>query len=69
MIVIITEKPSAKKNFATALGGINGSYKGEKYEIVNSIGHLFAFPKRIDSLVNDEINGYFGEPVVERRIE
>ena len=22
-----------------------------------------------DSLVNDEINGYFGDPVVERRIE
>lgn len=43
MIVILTEKPSARQNFSKALGGDKGTYKGEQYRLVNSIGHLFAY--------------------------
>ena len=45
MIGILTEKPSAAKNFATALGGMTGTYNGEQYLIVNSVGHLYEFKK------------------------
>lgn len=43
MVGILTEKPSAAKNFAKALGGMEGSFNGEKYVIVNSRGHLFGY--------------------------
>ena len=33
MILVLAEKPSAKKNFATALGGTAGRYNGEEYKI------------------------------------
>lgn len=51
MIAILTEKPSAAKNFAKALGGLDGIYHGEEYRIVNSVGHLFAFPSDPSELV------------------
>ena len=41
MIGILTEKPSARKNFAKALGGNKGTYKGESYVLVNALGHLY----------------------------
>ena len=40
MIVILTEKPSAARNFTKALGGKEGIYNGEKYKIVSARGHL-----------------------------
>ena len=40
MLAILTEKPSAARNFATALGGQAGTYNGEEYRIVNARGHL-----------------------------
>ena len=43
MIGILCEKPSAAKNFAKALGGMNGSYNGEHYLIVNAVGHLYGY--------------------------
>lgn len=43
MIGILTEKPSAARNFAKALGGMSGTYKGEQYTIVNARGHLYEF--------------------------
>ena len=43
MIGILTEKPSAAADFATALGGKNGSYNGEQYQIVNARGHLYEY--------------------------
>lgn len=43
MVVIMTEKPSAARNFAKALGGPKGTYDGESYVIVNALGHLFEF--------------------------
>ena len=43
MIGILTEKPSAGRNFAKALGGVSGTYNGEQYVIVSARGHLFEF--------------------------
>ena len=41
MIGIICEKPSAARNFAKALGGLKGVYKGNEYIIVNARGHFY----------------------------
>lgn len=40
-VVVITEKPSAAKNFAKALGGMSGTFNGEKYRIVHAVGHVY----------------------------
>lgn len=40
---ILAEKPSAMRNFAKALGGESGNYKGQEYVIAASRGHLFQF--------------------------
>lgn len=45
MIGILTEKPSAARNFSEALGGMTGTYNGEQYTIVNSLGHLYEYKK------------------------
>lgn len=37
----MTEKPSASRNFAKALGGMSGTYNGEQYVIVTARGHLY----------------------------
>lgn len=37
---ILTEKPSAARNFAAALGGMSGTFEGTEYVIVNARGHL-----------------------------
>lgn len=47
MIGILTEKPSAARNFAKALGAqktgdhYSGSFHGESFVIVHSVGHLY----------------------------
>lgn len=47
MIGILTEKPSAARNFAKALGGTKtgsnfyGCYQGESFVVVNAVGHLY----------------------------
>lgn len=41
LIGILTEKPSAKKNFIKAFGGESGSINGEQFVIVNALGHLY----------------------------
>ena len=43
MLGILTEKVSAARNFATALGGISGQFNGENYVIVAASGHMFEF--------------------------
>lgn len=48
-LLIITEKPSAAKSFATALGGRTGEFNGNSYEIVNLYGHI------ISNSVPDEV--------------
>ena len=45
MIGILCEKPSAGRNFSTALGGMTGTYNGEQYQIVCSRGHLYELEK------------------------
>lgn len=45
MIGILTEKPSAMRNFAKALGGTRGMYNGEEYILVAARGHLYEFSK------------------------
>jgi DNA topoisomerase-3 len=40
---ILTEKPSAARQFAAALGGSSGSYKGEQFVIAHARGHLYEF--------------------------
>lgn len=40
MILILAEKPSAKRNFAKALGGASGSYAGVQYKICALRGHV-----------------------------
>ena len=43
MIGILAEKTSAARNFAKALGGMQGNYNGEDYIIVAARGHLYGF--------------------------
>ncbi|MCR4655829.1 MAG: hypothetical protein K5770_06325 [Lachnospiraceae bacterium] len=43
MIGILTEKPSAARNFEKALGGMRGEYRGEEYRIAVERGHLYGF--------------------------
>lgn len=54
MIGILTEKPSAARNFAAALGGQSGTYNGERYVIVSARGHLFGFIKDPDKQVSPD---------------
>ena len=42
-IGILTEKPSAARNFAAALGGMTGTFNGEGYVIAAARGHLYEF--------------------------
>lgn len=42
-VLIVSEKPSAARNMAAALGGMAGAFGGERYEIVALRGHLFEF--------------------------
>ena len=54
MIGILTEKPSAGRNFAKALGGSKGNYNGEDYVIVSARGHLYEFVNPDEMCGNDE---------------
>ncbi|MFJ2662606.1 DNA topoisomerase [Arthrobacter koreensis] len=42
-IGILTEKPSASRNFAAALGGMAGNFQGQDYKITAARGHLYEF--------------------------
>lgn len=42
-IGILTEKPSAARNFATAFGGMTGTVDGKDYVIAHARGHLYEF--------------------------
>lgn len=49
VVGILTEKNSAARNFATALGGtssaMTGEYSGELYAITAARGHLYELKK------------------------
>lgn len=51
MIGILVEKPSAKKNFAKALGGVQGTFDSEKFIICNSVGHLYHLSTNMEDQV------------------
>ncbi len=42
-LLVIAEKPSAAQNFATALGGMSGTFEGDTFAIVNLFGHILAY--------------------------
>ena len=48
MIVVLNEKPSQARNFAKALGGMEGSFEGERYSIVALHGHVYALAEPAD---------------------
>lgn len=60
MLMILTEKPSAAKNFAKALGGKTGTYDGKQYKIVNSVGHLLTFKEPHEMVHPDDAADYQG---------
>ncbi len=43
VVGILTEKPSAARNLAAALGGMSGRFNGEEYVIAHARGHLYEF--------------------------
>ncbi|KAA8435057.1 DNA topoisomerase [Weissella sagaensis] len=51
--LIVTEKPSAAKNFVKALGGQTGQFSGNDYRIVNLHGHMMGF-KEPEEMVSEE---------------
>lgn len=55
---ILTEKPSAARNFAKALGGQSGTYNGEDYVIVFARGHLFELKQPVDQVVSAKREKY-----------
>ncbi len=58
MYVILTEKPSASRNFAKAFGGMSGTYKGQKYAIVNALGHLVEFKEPHEQVHDDYVDEF-----------
>ena len=43
VVGILTEKPSAARNLAAALGGMSGRFNGEEFVITHARGHLYEF--------------------------
>lgn len=58
MIGILTEKPSAAKNFSTALGGMSGTFNGEQYTICASHGHLYGLAMPEKQVSEDKQDDY-----------
>lgn len=58
MVCILTEKPSAARNFAKALGGVKGNFNGESYEIVSARGHLVEFKKPAEQVPPEKAERY-----------
>lgn len=57
-VCILAEKPSAARNFAKALGGKSGTYKGQDYVIVPARGHLFEFKDPTEMVPADKKDKY-----------
>ena len=58
MYVILTEKPSASRNFAKAFGGMKGTYKGQPYVIVNALGHLLELKEPHEQVHDDYVEEF-----------
>lgn len=50
-LAVLTEKPSAGRAFAAALGGVQGTFNGEQYVVVSARGHLFELAQPHEQLV------------------
>lgn len=48
MVGILCEKPSAARNFSTALGGMTGNFNNTNYRIVHALGHVYEFAQPND---------------------
>lgn len=61
-LLIICEKPSAARNFETALGGRTGSFEGDEYVIINLFGHVLAHetPEKVAYPNHAQTVGPFG---------
>ena len=55
---ILAEKPSAARNFAKALGGKSGTYKGQAYVIAAARGHLYEFKDPTEMVPSDKVDKY-----------
>lgn len=49
--IILTEKPSAMKNFVKALGGKTGTFNGDTFQIEALRGHVMTLPNKVSALV------------------
>lgn len=58
MHVILTEKPSASRHFAKALGGMSGTYNGVQYQIIASRGHLLTFKEPHQNVPKDYVDQF-----------
>lgn len=56
--LIVTEKPSAAKNFVKALGGQTGNFAGNDYRIVNLHGHMMGFKEPEEMVSTDKQTAY-----------
>lgn len=61
-LLIICEKPSAARAFASALGGQRGTFEGDEYVITNLYGHIMELgkPAEVAKREYKEIVGEFG---------
>lgn len=56
--LLIAEKPSAAKNFAKALGGMSGTYKGQKYKIQTLYGHMLEFVEPHEMVSDGDVDDF-----------
>ncbi|WEV38595.1 DNA topoisomerase [Lactobacillus sp. ESL0680] len=57
-LLLLTEKASAAKNFAAALGGLKGSFNHDSYQIVHAHGHLLQFKEPHQMVAQDKAAKY-----------
>lgn len=50
-LAVLTEKPSAGRAFAAALGGAQGTFNGESYVIVSARGHLYELARPDEQVI------------------
>lgn len=57
---VLTEKPSAARHFAAALGGVRGTYNGEQYVIAHARGHLYEYAEPSE-MVDPSLEGKYAK--------
>ena len=58
VVGILTEKPSAARNLAAALGGMSGRFNGEEFVITHARGHLYEFVDPHRMVASEAIERY-----------